>query len=89
MTNDYLKSKMLKFLENHYPVSRVKYENRFKRGIVLDGGEVFILNDDFSYLQLQIKLFDILTLVFDTDEKTTLDVLIAFLHLKTKKNKTS
>lgn len=82
MTDEQLRLKMLTFLEKHYPVSRIKHNRRFKRGIVLDGGEHVLLNDKGSYLILQVKLEDVLNLVFDTDEKTNLDVLIEFLHLR-------
>ncbi len=89
MTDEYIKTKMLKFLEVHYPVSRIKHEARFKRGIMLDGGEAFFLNDKSTYLELQVKLFKILTLVFDSNEKITLDVLTEFLYPKLRMKKTS
>lgn len=75
---------MVKFLERNYPMSRVKdkQSKRFKRGIILDGGETFHLSNDVEFLLLQQKLFEILIKVFSCDEKASYSVLKDFLHLK-------
>ena len=78
---------MLLFLERHYPVSRIKQNRHFKRGIVLDGGHEVFLNESGAELILMTKLDTILTLVFDTDAKTNLDVLAKFLNLRPQKKK--
>lgn len=82
MVSEQIKQMMLKFLERNYPISRVKYNKRFKRGIVLDGGEVFIFNDTVSYLTLQHRMIDILCTVFNCDEPTSFNILKIFLKIK-------
>ena len=40
-------------MERNYHVSRVKIQNRFKRGVILDNGSVFLLGDKRSYQQIK------------------------------------
>lgn len=44
---------ILKYMERNYRVSRVKIQNRFKRGIILDDGSVFLLGGKHSYQQIK------------------------------------
>jgi hypothetical protein len=82
MTNEHIKQMMFKFLERNYPVSRVKMKKRFKRAVIMDDGNVYLLGDDTQFLTLQHKLMDVLENVFSVDDKTNVDVLKKFLHLK-------
>lgn len=82
MANEQLKQMMLKFLERNYPISRVKYNKRFKRGIILDGGKIYIFNDRSLFIALQHELVDILCLVFYCDITISWTVLKTFLKLK-------
>jgi len=82
MSIDTTKNMMLKFLEDNYPVSRIKSNSRFKRAIVLDNGKFFILGKGLQSLELQHNLMNILDKVFSLDEKTNRDVLKKFLKLK-------
>ena len=82
LTDDINKQMMLKFLERHYPVIRVKFNNRFKRAVMLDGGEIFMLGDEFHKIQLKTKLIEILNLVFYCKTEISLSVLNNFLTLK-------
>lgn len=71
---------MLKFLERNYPISRVKFNKRFKRGIILEG-TTYLISDPTSFVALQHKLVSILILVFNYDAKISFSVLKEFLHL--------
>ena len=81
MSEKQIKELMLKFLKRNYPIARVKDKLRFKRGIVLDGGDVFFLSDKNSHLALQKRLLDILNTVFSCETKVNYDVLKTFLKL--------
>ena len=81
MSEKQIKELMLKFLKRNYPIARVKDKLRFKRGIVLDGGDVFFLSDKNSHLALQKRLLSVLDTVFSCEEKVNYDVLKTFLKL--------
>lgn len=82
MFTDLDKEMILKFLERNYPVSRIKTNMRFKRGIVLDDGVVYLLSSESQSLALQHKLFELIIKVFNCDDKTSKIVLDKFLRLK-------
>lgn len=75
------KQMMLNFLEKAYPVSRVKYNMRFKRGIILDCG-VYLLGDELQKKALHFKLSEIISLVFDCDSVTSSAIVNCFLKIK-------
>jgi len=79
--NEFDKKLMLKFLERNYPISRLKFNGRFKRGIVLDNGEAFLVSTTQHNIQLKKRLIDILIKVFGCDEATSRAVLSNFLRL--------
>lgn len=76
------KKLMLKFLSKNFPVYRLKHNMRFKRTIVLETGESYLLSDKNSVKILYYKLSDILTTVFNSDKNTNKTVLESFLNLK-------
>jgi hypothetical protein len=82
MSNEIHEHLMLSFLEKNFPVYRIKHNNKFKRAIILDFGERFILSDDSHQIQLRYKLNGILIKVFNCNEKTSTTVLKTFLNLK-------
>ena len=55
MCTDIDKKLIKKFLEANYPVSRIKYNLRFRRAIILDDGSFFILCDN-NHQTLKYKL---------------------------------
>lgn len=79
--NEFDKKLMLKFLDRNYPISRLKYNGRFKRGIILDSGEAFLVSTTQHNVQLKRNLIDILMKVFGCDEATSRVVLSNFLRL--------
>jgi hypothetical protein len=76
------KKLMLKFLERNYPVTRVKHNMRFRRAILLDNGQTFILSEQGSHAQLKFQLVDTLRQIFDCDEIICKVVLDSFLPIK-------
>lgn len=76
------KKLMLKFLQKNFPVYRLKHNMRFKRTIVLESNETFLLSDKSSIKDLYYKLSDILTLVFNSDKNVNKIVLESFLNIK-------
>lgn len=79
MTNQFDKKLMLSFLEKNYPISRIKHNGRFKRGIVLDNGQSFLMSSNQHNLSLKFQLVEILMTVFSCDEPTSRAVLSNFL----------
>ena len=73
---------MIKFLKKNFPVYRLKHDMRFKRTIVLETGESYLLSNKDSVNDLYFKLSDILKTVFNTDKNTNKSVLDSFLNLK-------
>lgn len=80
MCNEKDKKMMLKFLERNYPISKVKFEMRFRRGIILNGA-VYVLSNMSSKKQLILELKEILKLVFSCDEQSIIYVLSSFLKI--------
>jgi hypothetical protein len=76
------KELMLKFLNRNYPVHRIKNNMRFKRAIILENGESYILSDKKNTKELYNRLIEILKTVFSTTEEVNKDVLKNFLNLK-------
>lgn len=72
---------IIKYLQKHYSVSRVKVNNKFKRAIVLNNGEIYELNDKTKYPSLKSKLTKTLNLIFNFDETFCLNILNKFLPL--------
>ena len=81
MLGEFDKQMMLKFLDRNYPVSRVKHQHRFKRGIILDDGSSWLLGEPNQLIPLQYKLSIILVTVFGCDIETSKAVLNNFLRL--------
>lgn len=82
--NENMENKMLKFLQQHYPISRIKVKTQlkqkscFKRGLYIDG-EAYLLSDKSIMFVLVSKLIQKLQLVFNYDEKVCKNVLKKFL----------
>ena len=76
------KELILKFLTRNYPVSRVKHNMRFKRSILFENNEAFILSDKNSVKELHQKLSDVLRIIFSSNNETIKVVLNEFLNLK-------
>ncbi len=82
MLENKTKEMMLNFLKRHYPISRIKHNNRFKRGIIMDGGDVYVFSDKKSFSALQYKLLETLSIVFYCDLQICVNVLKIFLTIK-------
>lgn len=53
---------MLSFLKKCYPVTRLKYKNRFKRGVNVDSTIMLLPKDTTMFIG---KIYNILELVYD------------------------
>jgi hypothetical protein len=53
MYTDKDKEMVIKYLQRHYPISRVKIDNKFKRAIVLNNGETYQLNNKANHNNLK------------------------------------
>ncbi len=63
MVNDKEIILMTKFLQRNYPISRIKYNTRFKRGLIINGA-IILLSTQEDRIQLIKPMTNILTLVF-------------------------
>ena len=79
------KELMLKFLRRNFPVSRIKYNNQFRRAIVIDDGSYYLLGERNQLLALINKLNVILIIVFSCDIQTSKDIVNIFLSIDKKK----
>lgn len=73
---------ILKFLKNNYPVYRFKQNNRFKRSIKLDDGQIYYLSDKKSTNDLYFSLLSTIKTVFYINEEKAEIVLKLFLNIK-------
>jgi hypothetical protein len=73
---------ILKFLKNNYPVYRFKQNNRFKRSIKLDDGQIYYLSDKKSTNDLYFSLLSTIKTVFYINEEKAENVLKLFLNIK-------
>lgn len=81
MYTDKDKEMVIKYLKRHYPISRVKIDNKFKRAIVLNNGETYQLNNKANHNNLKTNLIKTLNLVFSFDEAFCRNILNNFLPL--------
>jgi len=75
------KNMAIKFLRRNYPVSRVKINNKFKRAIILNNGETYLLSDKNAHKELKEKLLTTLAMAFNFDETFSRNILNNFLPL--------
>ena len=70
----------MKFLHRNFPVSRVKYNGRFRRGIIFDDGEVYLYSDPKHMVSIKYKLINVLRETFLVNDDVCLIVLDHFLR---------
>lgn len=66
-------------MERHYPVSRIKVNQKFRRGILLDNGTVFILGQKENYQLFKTSLIKILSEIFYIDILIIASLVDSFL----------
>jgi hypothetical protein len=76
------KELMFKFLTRNYPVHRIKSNMRFKRSIIMETGDTYILSDKNSSKELYGKLLNVLNTVFSSNDELNKNALKDFLNLK-------
>jgi hypothetical protein len=81
MYTDKDKEMVIKYLQRHYPVRRVRINNKFKRAILLNNGEAHQLNNKANYDFLKTYLIKTLILVFSFDEAFCRNIVNNFLPL--------
>jgi len=74
------KNMLLKFLSRNFPVSRVKYNGRFRRAIMFDDGEAYLCSDQQRMVALKYKLIVVLKETFLSDDSICIAVLDNFLQ---------
>ena len=74
---------ILKFLKRSYPITRVKYVKKFKRGIILNN-TVYLIGNESSRIQLRFKLIDKLNIIFGCSKDKSDVILNKFLNIKNK-----
>lgn len=69
---------IIKFVQRNYPVSRIKTNNRFKRGIVFDDG-AYLFSD--GTMQIKTRLIVILKKVFDCQTNEAIEIIDKALNI--------
>lgn len=69
---------IIKFIQRNYPVSRIKTNNRFKRGIVFDDG-AYLFSD--GTMQIKTRLIGILKKVFDCQTNEAIEIIDKALNI--------
>lgn len=65
---------MLSFLKHSYPVVRIKHDNHFRRSIILEGGDILLLNKTTAPDVID-KLIPIMQLIFNEKKEKCHKVL--------------
>ena len=69
---------LIKFLRLNFPISRLKFKNKFKRGIVYFGTHYF-LSDKFDLNTISDLLFELLSTIFEFDTELTKSIVIDYM----------
>jgi hypothetical protein len=77
------KELMVRYLKRHYPVTRVKFKDRFKRGLVLDYNNVILLANREDFIQILKPLTDILIKVFGCHYQTARSIVKKYYMITT------
>jgi|AntRauMFilla1563_2_1112583.scaffolds.fasta_scaffold08170_1 hypothetical protein len=70
---------MTEFLNESYPLGRIKENNRFKRGICIEGKNFFIPKDNIAIIG---TMFNILELVYSVESDKVANLLKNHYNLK-------
>lgn len=73
---------LLKFLNQCFPVARVKHNGRFRRAIIFDDGVTYLYSDQRAMIALKYKLMNVLKETFLADDTICLAVLDNFLKVE-------
>jgi hypothetical protein len=85
MYTEFDKELVKKFLIRNYPVTRYKHKGQFKRSIIMDNGDIFLLGGgDKTHERLKYKLLGVLKVIFDFDELILIAILDNFLPTKSR-----
>lgn len=66
------------FLNRNFPVTRVKYNYKFKRAIIINS-KIYLVNGQDSLSIIAPKLIKIVKDVFNYDESTSIEIINNFL----------
>lgn len=80
MNDKHFENMMIKFLVRNYPVARIKFNDRFRRGIIFDNGTPHLLIDA-NTLMIKQKLITILNTVFNCDKQTAINIISKALNI--------
>lgn len=70
---------MLKFLDLGFPVSKLKFATKFKRGVNINGTKYFLPKDNII---IMARLVNVLETVYDSDGDTIIHVLKKYYDFK-------
>lgn len=80
MVDKHFEDMMIKFLIRNYPVARIKFNNRFRRGIIFDNETPHILINA-NILVIKQKLITILRIVFNCDKQNAEKIIAKALNI--------
>lgn len=78
MVVDKNKALINKFLERNYPVTRIKINNKFKRGIILDNS-IYLLSEKQHRNSSVVELTETLSLIFALNYEILYPIVDVFL----------
>lgn len=59
---------IIDYIQKTYKIARIKQNQRFRRAIILDDGQIYHLKDSDSTKKLKFKLGDYIELIFACDK---------------------
>lgn len=79
MNDNYFDDMMVKFIIRHFPIARIKFNDRFRRGVIIDGTPCLLI--DANIMIIKQKLITILNTVFNVDKITALRIISKSLNI--------
>ncbi len=81
MLSDKILDTANRYLNENYPVKRVKFNGKFKRTIILDDGTNHILSDPRLKYNLKLSLFSDIEIIFGLKPEVINKLLTTYLNL--------
>lgn len=72
---------MSKFLQRDFPITKIKSDMRFKRGVNCNGN-TYLLSDEIQLRELKFQLITLIMTIFDCNDAISKSVVINHLQNK-------
>jgi hypothetical protein len=68
-----------KYLNSNYPVQRLKYNGKFKRAIILDNGNIYMMSNINDKPYLKKEMISTIEIIFGFNNEETSNLISQYL----------